>query len=81
MVRSFFHPNFKKTFSKIKDSGVKAKLVKLFIKLKDNPEIGMPMRYDRKGTKEVYIPPYRLSYAYLKDEEKIIFLDLYRKDD
>ena len=39
------------------------------------------MRFYRKGTREVYISPYRLSYAYLKEEDKIIFLDLYHKDE
>jgi plasmid stabilization system protein ParE len=50
-------------------------------KLKDTPEIGKPMRFDRKGTRELYIHPYRLSYVYLKEENKIILLDLYTKDE
>ena len=37
------------------------------------------MRYSRKGTREVYVPPFRLSYYYADD--KIIFLDLYHKDE
>src|SRR3989344_2073429 len=46
----------------------------------ENPEVGKPMMYDRKGTREVYVKPFRLSYAYIKHENKIIFLDLYHKD-
>ena len=38
------------------------------------------MRNVRKGTREVYIKPLRLSYAYIKEENKIIFLELYHKD-
>jgi len=38
------------------------------------------MKYIRKGTREVYIPPFRLSYLYIKEENKIVFLDLYHKD-
>ena len=38
------------------------------------------MQYSRKGTRELYIPPFRLSYEYKKDEDKIIILDLYHKD-
>lgn len=38
------------------------------------------MKYTRKGTNEVYISPFRLSYLYSKEEDKIIFLDLYHKD-
>jgi len=50
------------------------------MKLKMNPELGKPMRYSRKGTREVYISPFRLSYFYLKEEDKLIILDLYHKD-
>jgi hypothetical protein len=39
------------------------------------------MRYARKGTRELHVPPFRLSYAYIQQENKIIFLDLYHKDE
>ena len=81
MVKSVFHPDFQKTFSKIKDNSLKEKLIKQFSKIRENPEIGKPMQYYRKGTREVYVPPFRLSYAYVPEEEKIIFLALYHKDE
>ncbi len=80
MVIAIFHPSFKKEFSKIKNKGLKEKIIKQFSKIRDNPEIGKPMRYSRKGTREVYVPPFRLSYLYIKDEDKVVFLDLYHKD-
>ena len=49
------------------------------LKIINSPEIGKPMRYSRKGTREVYVLHFRLSYYYLDD--KIIFLDLYHKDE
>lgn len=64
----------------IKDRNLKIKIFKHIEKIINNPEIGKPMMYTRKGTREVYIPPFRLSYLYLKEENKIIFLDLYHKD-
>jgi len=81
MVIAVFHPSFQKLFSKIRDNSIKEKLIKQFKKIRDNPEIGKPMRYSRKGTREVYIGAYRLSYKYVKEEDKIIFLDLYHKDE
>ena len=81
MVTISFHPSFEKTFSKIKDKTVKEKIIKLFIKITENPEVGKPMMYVRKGTGEVYIPPFRLSYLYLKEEQKLVILDLYHKDE
>jgi len=79
MVVAVFHPNFKKIFSKIRDNSIKKRMIKQFRKIKENPEIGKPMKYSRKGTRELYIKPYRLSYLYEKDKDKIIFLDLYHK--
>jgi mRNA-degrading endonuclease RelE of RelBE toxin-antitoxin system len=80
MVTVGYDPSFEKKVQKIKDRLLKLKVKKKILKIVDSPEIGKPMRYSKKGTREVYIPPFRLSYLYLKNEEKIIFLDLYHKD-
>ncbi len=81
MVKAAFHPYFRKHFTRIKDKSLKAKIIKQLTKIKDNPEIGKPMKYTRKGTGEIYIPPFRLSYFYSKTEDKIVLLDIYHKDD
>lgn len=81
MVIIAFDENFQRIFSKIKDSSFREKIIKQIEKLKVNPEIGKPMRFSRKGTREIYIPPFRLSYAYIKAEDKIILLNLYHKDE
>jgi mRNA-degrading endonuclease RelE of RelBE toxin-antitoxin system len=74
-------PNFLKKTHRIKDSSVKERVKNQIKKILENPEIGKPMRYARKGTRELYMGSFRLSYAYLKSENKIIFLDLYHKDE
>ena len=81
MVISSFHPDFQKTFSKIKDNTTKERIIKQFCKIRENPEVGKPMMYGRKGTREVYVDPYRLSYIHFKDENKVVFLNLYHKDE
>ena len=81
MVRSIFDPDFEKIFSKLKDPMIKEKILKQFCKIRENPEIGKPMMSGRKGTRAVYVAPFRLSYVYLKEEDKIIFLNLYHKDE
>jgi addiction module RelE/StbE family toxin len=79
VVKVIFDQNFKKYFKKIKNSSIKEKIIKQISKIKDNPEIGKPMKYSRKGTRELYIKPYRISY---KVEKNTIFIfDLYHKDD
>ena len=81
MVTIAYVPSFEKKVRKIKDKSLKIKIKKKILKIIDSPEIGKPMRYSRKGIREVYIPPFRLSYLYIKNDEKIVFLDLYHKDD
>jgi len=78
VVEVIFDPNFKRSFIKIKDKSIKDKIIKQVSKIKLNPEVGKPMRFGRKGTRELYIAPYRLSYMYKKD--RIYILDLYHKD-
>lgn len=80
MVTVEFDPVFQKLFSKIKDPVLKEKIIKQVAKLKEHPELGKPMQYTRKGTRELYISPFRLSYLYFKEQHKIILLDLYHKD-
>ena len=75
-----FGSSFEKTFKKIKNKSLKDKLKKQIGKVIKSPEMGKPMRYSRRGTRELYMAPYRLSYLYLEKENKIIFLDLYHKD-
>ena len=72
---------FVKAIKKIRHTFVKERVQKQIIKIIETPEIGKPMMYDRKGTREVYLPPFRLSYLYTKEENKIIFLDLCHKDE
>ncbi len=72
--------SFKKSFSKIKDKLFKEKIKKQVEKIIDNPLIGKPMRNERKGTREVYIKPFRLAYSYYENELIIIFLEIYHKD-
>lgn len=61
MVVVKFDPHFQKLFSKIKDPPLKEKIIKQIAKLKETPEMGKPTQYTRKGTRELYIAPFRLS--------------------
>ena len=79
MVSVDYDYNFKNIFEKL-DKNVKEKVEKQISKIISNPKIGKPMRFSRKGTREVYVSPFRLSYIYIKEENKIVFLDFYHKD-
>ena len=81
MLKVDNRPNFIKKISKIKNNSLKEQAKKRIKKVIQNPNIGKPMKHDRKGTREIYIGSFRLSYVYLPHENKIIFLDLYHKDE
>ncbi len=81
MVEIRFDKKFTIIFSKIKDNFFKEKVMKQIQKISENPEVGKPMMHDRKGTRELYIKPFRLSYAYIKDKNIVYILDLYHKDE
>lgn len=80
MVEIRFDKKFANIFSKLKDDLLKTKIKKQIQKISENPEVGKPMGYGRKGTRELYIKPFRLSYTYIKEENMVYILDLYHKD-
>lgn len=81
MVIVEYEDLFEKRVKKIKDFLMKEKVKKQIIKIIQTPDIGKPMRFGRKCTREVYIPPFRLSYLYVPEENKIVFANLYHKDE
>ena len=68
-----YEQSFLEIIEKIKDNSAKEKVKKQIAKIINNPEVGKPMMYDRKGTREVYVHPFRLSHTYVKEKSKIIF--------
>jgi mRNA-degrading endonuclease RelE of RelBE toxin-antitoxin system len=79
MVDVEFTKEFQLIFSKIRDNLFKEKIIKQLKKIKENPEIGKPMKHDRKGTRELYIKPFRLSYSFDILNNVVYVLDLYHK--
>ena len=81
MVTVAYSSRFEKTIRKIHDSGLKERVKARIIRIVNDPETGKPMRWCRKNTREVYIPPFRLSYCYDKKDDTLVFLALYHKDE
>ena len=78
-MRVKFTEEFQIIFCKTKDNLLKTKIIKQLKKIKENPEIGKPMGNVRKGTRELYIKPFRLSYSYFPEKKLVYILDLYHK--
>ena len=72
---------FDKFLKHINDKAFREKAYKQIQKIITDPEIGKPMRHDRKGTRELYLSPFRISYSYFNDLDKLILLDIYHKDE
>jgi mRNA-degrading endonuclease RelE of RelBE toxin-antitoxin system len=81
MTKVIFDKNFQRSIEKVKDNSVKEQVKKQIRKIIENPEVGKPMMYDRKGTRELYVGHFRLSYKYYYDKDTIEFLEVYHKDE
>ncbi len=79
MVEIRFDKNFVTIFSKIKDNLLREKIQKQVKKISENPLVGKPMKNVRKGTRELYVKPLRLSYFHNLNENIVYVLDLYHK--
>lgn len=67
MANVKYDDSFIRVINKIKDVSVKDSIYKKIEKITQDPEIGKPMRYGRKGTREVYVGSFRLAYVYYKE--------------
>ena len=81
MLNIDYKKSFLKAISKIKNQADKTRVKKQIEKVIEFPNIGKPMKYGRKGTRELYISSYRLAYSFSLSENKITFLDIYHKDE
>ena len=80
MVTIIYAESFKKAFKKLIKSPLKEKIKKQISKIIDDPLLGKPMKYGRKGTRELYVKPFRISYKYYEQTDELVFADVYHKD-
>jgi len=78
-IHIYIYKKFTNIFSKLKDIPTKQKIIKQIKKISQNPNVGKPMKHDRKGTRELYISPFRLSYFYDSNKKIVYVLDIYHK--
>tara|TARA_Y100000034_G_C6877593_1_gene401623 strand:+ start:441 stop:680 length:240 start_codon:yes stop_codon:yes gene_type:complete len=78
MVEVRFDKKFTVIFSKL-DESMKMKVKKQIGKILRNPVVGKPMKNVKKGSRELYISPFRLAYRI--EDEIVYILDLYHKDE
>jgi len=79
MVEIIREPKFEKNIKKIKDAKLKKRVKKQIKKIIENPEAGKFLKY-RLYERKIYIPPFRLLYAYDKKEDKLYLIDFDNRD-
>ncbi len=79
MVNITWSLNFEKNYRKVRDSKTKERVNKNIKKIIKNPEAGLFLTH-RKGERKIYIPRFRLLYAYDKSKNEIYLIDFDRRD-
>lgn len=79
MVKNIvFTSAFERSIRKLKDVAVKERIKKQIAEIIERPEIGKPLRFEKKGERSVWLPPFRIIYALQGDT--IYFLDFDKRD-
>lgn len=76
MVEIVRQPEFNKNIKHIKDQKLKERIKKQIVKIIENPEsAGRYLHHDRKFEKKIYIPPFRLIFAYDAQKDILYLID------
>jgi len=71
-MKIFYTREFKNDIKKLKDKKITSNLEKIIEKIKQNPEIGKPLRYELSGLRSIRFSSFRIIYKI--EEERIILL-------
>jgi len=81
MVEVVRRPSFERNIKHIRDKKLKEKIKKHIRKIIENPEsAGEHLKYGRKFEKRIYMPPYRLLFAYDRSRDIIYLIDFDKRD-
>ena len=70
-MKVIYTEEFKTDVRKVKDKKIQGRIKKMVKKIRANPEVGKPLRYDLFGLRSIQIPPFRIIYEFRED---LIFL-------
>jgi len=73
-----FTDAFERSVRKIKDASIKERVKDQVKEILSRPDIGKPLRFQRKGERSVRVPPFRIIYAV--DGKTVYFLDFDKRD-
>jgi len=73
-----FTADFEKAVKKLKDAALKERVKRQIKEISERPEIGKPLRFQKKGERAVRVPPFRIIYAW--DGDTLYLLDFDKRD-
>ena len=74
MVAEAVYTNaFERAVRKIKDAAIKERVKNQVAEILERPDIGKPLKFERKGERSVWIPPFRIIYSI--EGNTVYFLD------
>lgn len=78
VTKVVFTESFRKAVHKLKDAAVKERINKQVAEIVQRPDIGKPLKFQKKGDRSVWLPPFRIIYAI--DGDTLFFLDFDKRD-
>jgi mRNA-degrading endonuclease RelE of RelBE toxin-antitoxin system len=79
MVRNVVFTNsFERAIKKLKDASLKERVKKQIAEIVERPEIGKPLRFQKKGERTVRVPPFRIIYSW--EGDTVYLLDFDKRD-
>ncbi len=69
---------FERAVRKLKDAALKERVRKQAGEILERPDIGKPLRFDRKGERSVWVPPFRIIYSW--EGNTVTFLNFDKRD-
>ena len=77
-MNAIFTNAFERSVRKIKDASIKERVKDQVKEIISHPDIGKPLRFQRKGERSVRVPPFRIIYAV--EGNTVYFLDFDKRD-
>jgi len=78
VMNAIFTDAFERSVRKIKDASIKERVKDQVKEIVSRPDIGKPLRFQRKGERSVRVPPFRIIYAV--EGNTVYFLDFDKRD-
>ena len=78
VAEAVYTERFERAVKKLKDAALKERVKSQAGKILERPGIGKPLRFDLKGERSVWVPPFRIIYSW--EGNTVTFLNFDKRD-